>query len=131
MKNANEAFYERLTTLERLAVIVTRSVGSMGFFLFLLVWSIVWISWNMFAPAHFRFDPFPAFVFWLFIANFIQLVLTPLLLVGQDLLAKRDAVRANADFEINKIAEEEVELVLAKTDEILKRIDAIEQAARK
>ena len=43
----------------------------------------------MFAPTDLRFDPYPAFVLWLFISNMIQIFLMPLLMVGQNLQAKR------------------------------------------
>jgi len=51
-------------------------------------------------------------VLWLFISNLIQLLLLPLIMVGQNLLNRHTELRADADFEINQKAEEEIEAVL-------------------
>lgn len=99
--------------LERFALSVTHLVGSMGFFFFLTLWTFAWLFWNLFGPAEYRFDPAPAFVIWLFASNIIQLVLLPLIMVGQNLEGKFAEHRAQADFEINKKAEHEIEIVIA------------------
>jgi len=119
-----------LTTLERFALFITHHVGTMGFFLILSAWTFGWLLWNVLAPLPYRFDPAPAFVFWLFISNMIQLVLLPLVMVGQNLEGKVADQRAEADFEINQKSEREVEIILAHLEnqnelllEIAKKID--------
>ncbi len=102
-----------LSPLERFALSTTRHVGTMGFFLFLSAWTFGWLLWNLFAPSSLRFDPAPAFVVWLFISNLIQLVLLPLVMVGQNLEGKVADHRAQADYEINKKSEEEIEVIIA------------------
>src|ERR1044072_8605024 len=72
--NVNIKHRESLTELERLALWITKHVGTMGFFLILFTWAVIWLSWNILAPAEYRFDP-PAFVLWIFISNIIQLML--------------------------------------------------------
>jgi uncharacterized membrane protein len=71
IRNPNIEHRQHLSRLERLAVWITGHVGTMGFFLIIFGWTILWLSWNMFAPKALRFDPFPAFVLWLFISNMI------------------------------------------------------------
>ena len=66
----------------------------------------------MLAPVASRFDPFPAFVLWLFISNMIQLFLMPLIMVGQNLQSTHADARAEADFEVNTQAEREIETIL-------------------
>lgn len=68
--------------------------------------------WNSISPKEFRFDPFPAFVLWLFISNMIQIFLMPLIMIGQNLQSVRAEIQADADFEINKKAEIEIETIL-------------------
>lgn len=101
------------STLERFALVVTRGVGTMGFFFILTAWTAGWLLWNLWAPLDWRFDPAPAFVIWLFASNVIQLVLLPLVMVGQNLEGKFAEQRAQADFEINRKAEHEIEIVIA------------------
>jgi len=103
---------EKLTKLERAAVWITEKVGTMGFFIIIFVWTIVWLTWNMFAPQSLRFDPYPAFVLWLFISNMIQIFLMPLIMVGQNLQGRHSEARAEADFDVNTKAEEEIETIL-------------------
>lgn len=99
--------------LERFALVVTRGVGTMGFFLILTLWTLGWLLWNLWAPLELRFDPAPAFVIWLFSSNVIQLILLPLIMVGQNLEGKFAEKRAQADFEINRKAEHEIEVIIA------------------
>lgn len=111
-KNVNIQYNERLTGMERLALWMTDNIGTMGFFIIIFIWTIVWLSWNFFAPLAWRFDPYPAFVLWLFISNMFQLLLLPLLMVGQNLQSKHSEARAEADFEVNTRAEQEIEAIL-------------------
>ena len=102
-----------LSPLEKFALLITRHVGTMGFFFIVLIWTLGWLFWNLFAPLEHRFDPAPAFVIWLFLSNLIQLVLLPLVMVGQNLEGKVSDQRAEADFEINKKSEREIEVIIA------------------
>ena len=76
---------KNLSVLDRLAVWITERVGSMGFFVLIFVWTTLWLGWNILAPKNARFDPYPAFVLWLFISNMIQLFLLPLIMIGQNI----------------------------------------------
>lgn len=98
---------------ERLAVKITHGVGTIGFFFILTIWTLGWLLWNLYGPLELRFDPAPAFVIWLFASNIIQLVLLPLIMVGQNLEGKFAEQRAQADFEINQKAEHEIEVIIA------------------
>ncbi len=93
--NPNRAHAESLSRLERFAVFITERVGSMGFFFLIATWTTFWLLWNFLAPPSMRFDPPMAFVFWLFISNMIQLLLMPLILVGQNLQARHAEFRAD------------------------------------
>ncbi len=112
LRNVNIAHKERLSRLERLALGITDRIGTMGFFFAIFVWTVSWLGWNVAVPAAWRFDPYPAFVLWLFISNMIQIFLMPLLLIGQNLQGKHSEARAEADFEINTKAEREIEVIL-------------------
>lgn len=107
----------KLKLLDRLALIITRRVGSMNFFLLIFFWTISWLGYNTLMPKSARFDPFPAFVLWLFISNVIQILLMPLLLVGQNLQGAEAEKRAGADFEVNVKAELQNEIIIAQLEE--------------
>ena len=104
---------QSFSALDRFAVKITKGVGTIGFFFILTLWTFVWLGWNLYAPVELRFDPAPAFVIWLCTSNIIQLVLLPLIMAGQNLEGKFAEKRAQADFEINKKAEHEIEVIIA------------------
>jgi uncharacterized membrane protein len=60
--------------LDKLVVWITKRVGSMGFFVIIFLWTIIWLGWNMLGPKPLRYDPYPAFVLWLFISNYDSIV---------------------------------------------------------
>ncbi|KKW08161.1 MAG: Membrane protein-like protein [Candidatus Kaiserbacteria bacterium GW2011_GWA2_49_19] len=130
IRNINIEHKERLTELEKFAVWITERVGTMGFFFIIFTWTLLWLGWNIYAPAELAFDPYPAFVLWLFISNMIQILLMPLLLIGQNLQGKHAEARAEAEFETNSKAEREIETILAHLEnqnnvlrEISKKLD--------
>ena len=128
--NANKQHKESLGRLDKIALWITDHVGTMGFFLIIFTWTALWLSWNIVAPNNMKFDPYPAFVLWLFISNMIQIFLMPLIMIGQNLQGKHSEMRAAADFEVNTKAELEVETILQHLEnqnqlmlQILKRLD--------
>ncbi len=129
--HGNGARYKQLLSRsERFAVFMHRAVGSLGFFFLLLFWTIIWLAWNMFAPEAYRFDPGPAFVIWLFASNILQLILLPVIMVGQNIQGRAAEWRSRMDFEINKEAEQEIEVAIAHLEnqnelllEILRKIE--------
>ena len=131
IKNPNKVQKENFDRLDKIAVVITDRVGTMGFFLIIFTWTIGWLAWNTFGPASHRFDPYPGFVLWLFISNMIQIFLMPLLLIGQNLQSDHAKSRADASYEVNVQAEEEINMILQHLenqniiiDELLKRLDS-------
>ncbi|GIV20877.1 MAG: hypothetical protein KatS3mg023_2628 [Armatimonadota bacterium] len=112
VRNVNEEHLRQLSQMEQLALAVTERVGTMGFFFLIATWTALWLGWNTLAPKPLRFDPPTAFVLWLFISNLIQILLMPLLMVGQNVLSRHAELRAEADYEVNLKTEHEVEMIL-------------------
>jgi len=112
LHSINQELKDKLTPLQKLAVWITAHVGTMGFFLLILGWTVLWLGWNLMAPKAWQFDPPMAFVFWLFISNMIQILLMPLIMVGQNIQGGYAEARAEHDLEVNIKAEQEIELVL-------------------
>lgn len=135
IRNLNTQHKSSLSALDKLALWITDHVGSMNFFFLIFIWTITWLGWNTLAPTSLRFDPFPAFVLWLFISNMIQIFLMPLIMIGQNLQSKHSEMRAEEDFIVNKKAESEVETILKhlenQNDMILQILNKIEQIENK
>jgi uncharacterized membrane protein len=131
IRNINEEYRKHLSSLDQFALFITEKVGTIGFFLIIFTWTILWLSWNLIAPVELCFDPFPAFVLWLFISNMIQIFLMPLILVGQNLQGRYSEMRSEADFEVNLKAEREIEAIISYLEHQHKTIDEILQRVKK
>ena len=112
LKNVHQEVRSRLSRLDKLALFITEHVGTMGFFLIIFAWTLIWLAWNFFAPAKMKFDPPMGFVFYLFISNVIQILLMPLIMVGQNLQGLHSEARAQHDLDVNVKAEHEIEVIL-------------------
>jgi uncharacterized membrane protein len=112
MRNINKELKSSLKPLDRIAVWITEHVGTMGFFLLVFLWTAFWLGWNFLAPKKLQFDPPMAFVFWLFISNVLQILLMPLIMVGQNIQGAHAELRAEHDLAVNVKAEKEIEVIL-------------------
>lgn len=134
MQNVNVVHQSNLSLLDRLALFATEKIGTMGFFFIIFVWTVLWLGWNIFAPDSLKFDPFPAFVLWLFISNLIQIHLMPLIMVGQNLQGRHAELRAEHDFQTDQKAEKEIETILLHLEnqqqlmlQILQKLEKLEK----
>jgi uncharacterized membrane protein len=117
LRNVNLDYGKSLSLLDKLALFFTERVGTMEFFLIILSWTVLWTGYNVLATEvrglHWKpFDRFPAFVAYLLISNVIQILLMPLIMVGQNLQGRHAEKRAESDFEVNVKAEQEIEVIL-------------------
>jgi uncharacterized membrane protein len=117
----NQAVTESFSALDRVAIAITDRIGTMGFFLIIAGWTIVWCGYNILASKvsglHLHaFDPFPAFVAYLLICNVIQIMLMPLIMVGQNLQGRHAEARAENDYLVNQKS-------FADSEQILKQLE--------
>jgi uncharacterized membrane protein len=121
--NTNEVHKSRLSKTDKLALFITTKVGTMGFFYscLILVTLPLIFSWAMPTVQYLS-------------SGYLQLILLPLILVGQNLQSRHAELRAQHDYETNIKAEKEIEAILLhleKQDEImldiLKRIEKLEK----
>jgi|SRR5579872_390194 len=112
LRNVHHEVRSRLSPLDKLAVFITEHVGTMGFFLIIFGWTLIWLGWNLLAPDKLKFDPPMGFIFYLFISNVIQILLMPLIMVGQNIQGAHSEARAEHDLEVNVKAEHEIEVIL-------------------
>ena len=129
-RNANVIKKEKITKLDKVALRITEKVGTMWFFLIIFVWTAIWLGWNSIGPVSMRFDPFPAFVLWLFLSNMIQIFLMPLIMIAQNLQSAHSEALAEADFEVGLQSELEIETILKhlenQNEQILKILNHLE-----
>jgi uncharacterized membrane protein len=111
-RNIVKEVKDNASRLDKIACWITDKVGTMGFFLTIFVWTVCWLSWNLLAPKQLQFDPPMGFVLWLFISNLIQIMLMPLIMLGQNIQGRHAEARAEYDLEVNVKAEKEVETIL-------------------
>lgn len=111
-RSVHKEVQEKISRLDLIACWITDKVGTMGFFLAILVWTTLWLGWNLLVPPALQFDPPMAFVFWLFISNMIQILLMPLIMVGQNILGRHAEARSEHDLAVNVQAEQEIEVIL-------------------
>jgi uncharacterized membrane protein len=130
IRNVNIEHRENLSNLEKFAVWFTNKIGTMGFFFLILIFNVIWIVWNVTAPRDMIFDPGWSFLILLFINNILQILFLPLIMVGQNLQGRHSETRAQADFEVNTKAEDEIETILIHLEnqnemmlEILQKLD--------
>lgn len=124
--NTNEVHKSHLTKTDKIALFITNKIGTMGFFYACVILAMI--------PIVFR----PAMSVVQYISSgFLQLVLLPLILIGQNLQGRHAELRAQNDYETNVKAEKEIEAILLhleKQDEvmldILRRIEKMEKAEK-
>ena len=128
----NQAVTESFSTLDRVAVAITDRIGTMGFFFIVVGWTVVWCGYNILASKvsalHLRaFDPFPAFVAYLLICNVIQIMLMPLIMVGQNLQGRHAEARAENDYLVNQKSFADTEQILKQLEDQAQQILRIEK----
>jgi uncharacterized membrane protein len=62
IRKPHQEHAQGLKSSEKLALLITQKIGTIGFFFIIFTWSFLWISWNTVVPSSLRFDPYPAFV---------------------------------------------------------------------
>ena len=94
--NPHQAVQARLGFQDRLALIITGAVGTMYavyvFGLFMAGWMLLQV-----VSGKSAFDPFP-FAFLLVMGNIVQLLLMPLIMVGQNLQGRHSEARAEEEY---------------------------------
>ncbi|MEK7592024.1 MAG: DUF1003 domain-containing protein [Patescibacteria group bacterium] len=134
LTNTNTVHKDKLTKTEKLALFVTKKIGTMGFFAIIFFWTMGWLGWNVVMPEELRFDPYPAFVLWLFISNLIQIHLMPLIMIGQNIQGRHAELRAEHEYEASIKSEKGIEALLEHMEKqqdliltLLKKIEILEK----
>lgn len=121
--NTNEIVKSRLSKTDKFALFIVKKVGTMGFFYACAVMVTIPL---FFAPAM----PVVQYIS----SGYLQLILLPLIMVGQNLQGRHAELRAEHDYNTNIKAEKEIEAILLHLEkqdvtmlEILKRLEKMSQ----
>jgi uncharacterized membrane protein len=112
--NTNEIHKNHLSKTDKLALFITSRVGTMSFFYLCLVLVTLPLIFSETMPLIQYLS-----------SGFLQLILLPLILVGQNLQSRHSELRAQHDYETNLKAEKEIEAILLhleKQDEVMLEI---------
>jgi uncharacterized membrane protein len=112
IRKAHEVHRESQSIGEKFAASISKNVGSIAFFIIILVWTVIWLTWNTFGPEHLLFDPSPTFQTWVFLANVIQLSLMPLILVGQNMQTRANEIKEDEEYKLDTQNSREIEAML-------------------
>lgn len=114
MKNVNIVHKTQLSDLDRLALLITNGLGTMyTFFAFCI---LVMIPFAF--PATLPYVQFIS-------SAFLQLVLLPIIMVGQNLQQKHQELMAENDYETNVKAEIEIEHLQKEMEKLKKSMDVV------
>ncbi|MCL5018580.1 MAG: DUF1003 domain-containing protein [Candidatus Pacearchaeota archaeon] len=121
MKKEDRQFFQHLehpvfkqhrrTFGEKAADMLAKLVGSWAFIIFLALFLSVWIISNGYFLVMYEegkpFDPYPFILLNLFVGC-LSAIYTPIILMSQNRESKKDRIKAEYDYRINKKAEKEI-----------------------
>jgi uncharacterized membrane protein len=95
-------------TFGRLSERIARFLGTARFLVYMTVFVMVWIVWNVTVPAGLRFDPYP-FIFLTLMLSLQASYAAPLILLAQNRQDDRDRVQYEQDRDAAARNQEEIE----------------------
>ena len=132
-ENVNQKHRSKLNFQDKIALLITGAIGTMYAVYFFALFMAGWILWQSFLDKH-PFDPFP-FIFLLFIGNIVQLLLMPLIMVGQNLQSKHAQLRSDEEFKTTESIYRDIETILAHLNDqdkqMKKQLDVLLELADK
>lgn len=109
-ENVNLKHRQSLGPQDKIALVITTAVGTMYAVYFFALFMAGWMLWQSHF-AHKPFDPYP-FAFLLFLGNIVQLLLMPLIMVGQNLQGRHSEIRAEEEFKTTESSYKDIEKIL-------------------
>ena len=100
---------QSLKLQDRLALVITAATGSMYAVYLIIVFVTSWMLWQF--TSQNPIDPFP-FVFMIFISNILQLILVPLIMIGQNIANRRSELRAEEEYQTTRTILKDIEKIL-------------------
>lgn len=101
---------------------LTEFVGSWGFIIGVFVFLAIWMFMNV-QMVIYEWDPYP-FILLNFVLSCLAAIQAPIILMSQNRQEERDRINFKYDYQVNRKAEREIQL-------IQKKLEAIQRMLRK
>jgi uncharacterized membrane protein len=130
VRSPNEVIEDKETLGEKIADAVAAFGGSWTFIIIFAVIMIVYSTVNVMLGEKKAWDPYPFILLNLFLSMLAALQ-APVIMMSQNRQDKKDRVRSEMDFEVNRRAELEVRGVLQRLSQQDERIGDLEELVRR
>jgi len=132
-ENINDRHKKSLGLQDRIALNITTAIGTMYAVYFFAIFMGGWILWQSKLSGQ-PFDPYP-FAFLLFMGNIVQLLLMPLIMVGQNIQSRHAEIRSDEEFKTTTTSFHDIEQILthlnAQDEQIRQQTNLIEELLKK
>jgi len=119
IRNVNKEHRDSLSKTQRVALWITNHVGTIEFAIFCIIFVSIPLFWKESMSTIFYIS-----------SGYLQLVMLPLIMVGQNLQSRHSEKRAEADYELNIKNDKQIRDIIERLDrqekmigEILKKFD--------
>ncbi|MDE2020908.1 MAG: DUF1003 domain-containing protein [Patescibacteria group bacterium] len=117
-------FHESRTPAQKFADLLAQGMGSWPFIIWQTVFVVFWIFLNLYGYTQ-HWDPYP-FILLNLLFSTQAAYAAPIIMMSQNRQADKDRLHAEEDFETNRKAKEEIEMLQTRLDEIeSKKLDKI------
>jgi uncharacterized membrane protein len=127
-RNANEVIEEKYTFGERIADDVASFGGSWPFIILVGVAFVIYIGINQALRAR-AWDPYPFILLNLFL-SMLAAIQAPVIMMSQNRQDKKDRLRSELDFEVNRRAEAEIQNLSRKLNLVTDKIGDLDDLLR-
>ena len=127
-RNPNEVIEEKETVGERIADAVARFGGSWSFIILFAILLIAYAGVNV-GLRQKAWDPYPFILLNLFL-SMLAAIQAPVIMMSQNRQDKKDRLRSEMDFDVNRRAESEIQGLAHKMHLIGEKVDDVEDLLR-
>src|SRR5215813_4633623 len=128
-RNPNEVIEEKETPGERIADVVAQFGGSWAFIITFSAVLVVYAAVNVVLGKQ-AWDPYPFILLNLFL-SMLAAIQAPVIMMSQNRQDKKDRLRSEMDFDVNRRSESEIQGLSQKLHRLDDKIDDIEDLLRK
>jgi len=128
MRNANEVIEEKSTFSERVADSMVQFGGSWSFIIGFLILSSIYTAINV-GLRRAAWDPYP-FILLNLILSLLAAIQAPVIMMSQNRQDRKDRVRSELDYAVNRRAESEIQGLARKLHLLGEKIDDVEDLVR-